>query len=348
MARVAVVTSHPPFARGGHLLIARTLCDALRAQGHESELVTTPQNRFGRQASAYLANRLTDVAVSHDGAPIDQVISLRFPSYAVRHPVHVCWLNHRMREYYDLWERFEASLPRRARLKERVRRRLVHAVDRRLLTRNVTRLYAQSKTIQRRLERWGGIGSTLLYPPAPPRPYRCDDYAPFFFAASRLTALKRMDLIVRALAEPDGVELRCVLAGEGEQAAALAALARSLGVDSRVQLLGRLDEASLVEYLATCRAVCFPPQQEDFGFVTVEAFASRKAVVTCHDSGGPAELVEDGVTGAVCDPTPAALATALRRLHEDRTAAVRMGEAGYAVTRDWSWADCVSRLVVVT
>ena len=50
-----------------------------------------------------------------DGQPIDQVISLRYPSYAVRHPRHVCWLNHTMREYYDLWDRFSAGArPRRA------------------------------------------------------------------------------------------------------------------------------------------------------------------------------------------------------------------------------------------
>ena len=42
--------------------------------------------------------------------------------------------------------------------------------------------------------------------------------------------------------------------------------------------------------------------------MTAEAFASRKAVVTCRDSGGPAELVEDGVNGFVCEPTPEALA----------------------------------------
>ena len=67
----------------------------------------TPQNRFGRQGSAYLANWLTDVGRTSDDRPIDQVISLRFPSYAVRHPRHVCWLNHTMREYYDLWDRVQ-------------------------------------------------------------------------------------------------------------------------------------------------------------------------------------------------------------------------------------------------
>ena len=56
----------------------------------------------------------TDVGRRRAGRPVDQVISLRYPSYAVRHPRHVCWLNHTMREYYDLWPRFAAVDCRRA------------------------------------------------------------------------------------------------------------------------------------------------------------------------------------------------------------------------------------------
>ncbi len=120
------------------MVIARALVDALREAGHEAALVVTPQNRFGRQASAYLANWMTDVGMTHDGHRVDQVISFRYPSYAVRHPAHVCWLNHRMREYYDLWPRFSSSLSWRNRLKERARRLVFHAVDKYLLTHNVT------------------------------------------------------------------------------------------------------------------------------------------------------------------------------------------------------------------
>ena len=61
----------------------------------------------------------------------------------------------------------------------------------------------------------------------------------------------------------------------------------------------------MLHHLANCRAVSFAPFAEDYGFVTVEAFASRKAVITCRDSGGPTELVRDEHTGLVCDPTPA-------------------------------------------
>jgi glycosyltransferase involved in cell wall biosynthesis len=346
MKRIAVVTSSPPFTEGGHLVIARSLVTELRAAGHDADLWLTPQNRFGRQASAYLATWLTDIDAAPDGRRIDQVISFRYPSYAVRHPLHVCWLNHRMREYYDLWPQFSAPLSARNRIKETVRRRLIHAVDRYLLTRNVTRLYAQSSTIQRRLATWGHIPSEVLYPPPPPRPYRCDDYDDFFLAVSRLTPLKRIDLVIRALAEREAAGIRLVVAGDGEERRDLEHLADDLGVSDRVRFAGATDGDQLVAYLASCRAVCFTPQYEDYGLVTVEAFASHKAVVTCRDSGGPAELVEDGVSGMVCAPEPRALAQAMRRLADDRHFAEVAGAEAHRRAVQLSWPNALKKLVI--
>jgi glycosyltransferase involved in cell wall biosynthesis len=114
-----------------------------------------------------------------------------------------------------------------------------------------------------------------------------------------------------------------------------------------VRFLGRVDEQTLVDHLARCRAVCFTPLAEDYGFVTVEAFASGKAVVTCHDSGGPAELVRDNVNGFVCEPTPAAIAAPLARLLEDRALAERLGRAGAQQAAAMTWSAAVDRLLIV-
>ena len=341
--RIAVVTSSPPMVEGGHMVIARSLVRALRDAGHQADTIVTPQNRFGRQASSYLATWLTDVG-SSDGRPIDQVISLRFPSYAVRHPNHVCWLNHTMREYYDLWERFSATLSRKGLLKERVRRRAIRAADRYLLTRNVKRLFVQSRTIQRRLSMWPELRSQVLYPPAPQRPYRCDEYGDYIFMVSRLTPLKRADLLLGALASPEGAGVRAVIGGDGEERARLEQLVASHRLSDRVQLVGSLSEGPLVDHLARCRAVCFPPLDEDYGFVTAEAFASSKAVVTCTDSGGPTELVRDNANGFVCDPTPSSLASALRKLMDDRSLAERMGREASRTAALMSWQEAVKQL----
>jgi glycosyltransferase involved in cell wall biosynthesis len=344
--RVAVVTSSPPMVEGGHMVIARALRQALQDAGHQAEILVTPQNRFGRQASAYLATWLTDVGMS-DGQPIDHVISLRYPSYAVRHPRHVCWLNHTMREYYDLWDRFIAGLGTTGRIKETVRRRVTHVTDRYLLTHNVRRLFVQSRTIQKRLAIWPELRSTVLYPPPPQREYRCETYGDYVFLVSRLTPLKRADLLIEALAMPDGLNVRAVIAGEGEDRERLEALAAGRGLADRVTFAGRLSEPELLGHLARCRAVCFPPVGEDYGFVTVEAFASRKAVITCRDSGGPSELVSDGVQGLVCDPTPASLAVALRRVMEDRPLAERMGASAAEFVTRLTWSDAVRQLTAV-
>lgn len=347
MARIAVITSGLPFGEGGHLVIVRSLVQALRDAGHQAEAVVTPQNRFGRQGGAYLATWFTDVGLAQDGGRIDQVITFRYPSYAVRHDAHVCWLNHRMREYYDLWDQFSGSLRPLALAKERTRRRFIHAADRWLLTRNVKRLLAQSGTIQRRLQRFGGIPSEVLYPAPPQRAYRCDGYGEYIFAVSRLTPLKRIDLLIRALARPEAAGVGCVIAGDGEARGSLAALIRELQLEPRVRLVGNIGTDELLGHLAACRAVCFPAREEDFGFVTVEAFASRKAVITCTDSGGPAELVHDGVQGFVTQPTPEALAPALARLAADERLACHMGEAGLQAVSSITWERIVSRLVMV-
>ena len=51
------------------MVIARELTRALREAGHDADIVLTPQNRFGRQASAYAATWLTDLGTS-EGRPI--------------------------------------------------------------------------------------------------------------------------------------------------------------------------------------------------------------------------------------------------------------------------------------
>lgn len=345
MKRVLVVTSGALFVRGGHLTIAEETRAALRRAGHLSELVVTPQNRFGRQLSAYFATWLTDVGETADGHAVDHVISLRFPSFAVRHPSHVCWLNHRMREYYDLWERFTRGLGRRGRLKESVRRRLFHALDKRLLTKNVTRLVAQSRTIQARLLRFGGIRSELLYPPAPRRPYRTEAYGDYVFAVSRLHPLKRLDLLVEAAALMHERSLVFKIAGSGEEEPRLRERIRALGLEGRVQLLGGISEDELIAHYARCRAVFFAPWNEDYGFVTLEAFSAAKAVVTAADSGGPAELVRHGDTGFVAAPTPESVAEHLDALAADPALAERLGRAALETARLHTWEKAVDELL---
>jgi glycosyltransferase involved in cell wall biosynthesis len=345
MARILVVTSAPPLVEGGHLVMARALVRALSDAGHESGLITTPSNRFGRQGAAYLANWFTDVGMTGRGERVDQIITLRFPSYAVRHPNHVCWLNHTMREYYDLWDQWSSRLSPQGRVKELTRRTLIRAADTYCFKHHVRRLFTISRAVKDRLARWNGVSARVLHPPAPPRPYRCDEYGEYVFFASRLSPLKRVDLVLRALAQPAARAVRCVIGGDGEDRPRLLEMARQLGIDSRVTFAGHLTEAELLDHLARCRAVVFPPANEDYGFVTVEAFAARKPVITCDDSGGPLEFVESGKTGLVTRPEPEALAAALATVMDSREVAEQLGAVAHASVVDLTWANAVEKLL---
>jgi glycosyltransferase involved in cell wall biosynthesis len=343
--RVLVVTSDVAFVEGGHLAMARSAVRALRELGHEADLMLTPQNRFGRQLGAYWATRLTDVGMDGLGRTIDRVVSLRFPSYAVKHPVHICWLNHRMREYYDLWDDLKSQLTWKGRIKESARRFLIHRLDGRLLRHNVRKVFTISGEVKARLERWGRIPAEVLYPPPPQRPYRTDGYGDYFFAVSRLSALKRLDLFVESMARMKRRDFRAVIAGEGPEAGRLAARIRELGLEGRVALAGPLDEAGLLDHYARCRAVVFTPRREDYGFVTGEAFASGKAVLTAEDSGGPVEQVRDGESGFIVPPDPAAMADRLDAWADDAAAAERMGQAGRRAIAALSWPEAIARLL---
>ena len=125
--------------------------------------------------------------------------------------------------------------------------------------------------------------------------------ATIIFAVSRLTPLKRFDLLIRALAEPAaaGRALRHRRRRRGGAERFSGSRASWVSHD-RVQLVGRIDEASLLEHLARCRAVAFLPHDEDYGFVTVEAFASRSRSSPVPTAAVRPSSSTDGVNGLVC------------------------------------------------
>jgi glycosyltransferase involved in cell wall biosynthesis len=281
------------------------------------------------------------------GRRVDRVISFRFPSYAVKHPVHVCWLNHRLREYYDLWPLLRSELGRCGLAKETIRRFLIHRLDATLLKRNVAKVYAQSANIQNRLRRWGRIPSEVLYPPPPPRAYRTESYDNFILAVSRLTPLKRLDLLVEAFRRVRQSDATAVIIGDGPERDGLRRRILEAGLEKRIRLVGPADEETVMSHYGRCRAVYFAPRDEDYGFVTVEAFASAKAVLTATDSGGPTELVRDGESGFIVPPDPARIAEKIDLLAESPALAERMGACGRASAAGLTWPAAVEKLLLV-
>ena len=345
--RVAVVTSDVPFVEGGHLTIARSTVKALKQYGVQADMILTPQNRFGRQLRAYLATRFIDIEEDGLGRKIHQVISFRFPSFAVKHPAHVCWLNHRLREYYDLWEVLACQLSTKGKIKEKAKRFIIRTLDNYLLKRNVTKLFSQSKTIQSRLKKWGNIHSEVLYPPPPQRNYYTESYDNFIFAVSRLQKLKRLDLFIEAFKHTQNKNLKGIIIGDGQEKTNLVKKINELNLAKRVFIRDTIDEESVLSHYARCRAVFFAPLKEDYGFITGEAFSSRKAVITTIDSGGPAELVENGQSGYIINADPKEIGNKFDELAEDKIRAEKMGERGYEFISRFSWPETVKKLIIV-
>jgi glycosyltransferase involved in cell wall biosynthesis len=135
------------------------------------------------------------------------------------------------------------------------------------------------------------------------------------------------------------------VAGDGTQRANVERLAAELGVTDRVDFLGTVDDDALVRLYRDTLAVLYPPFDEDFGYVTLEAFLARKPVVTASDSGGPIEFVVDGVNGFISAPDPAPLAAAINALASDRRRAAALGDAGYTRARQITWDGVIEKLV---
>jgi glycosyltransferase involved in cell wall biosynthesis len=337
-----VVTSLVPFTEGGHIILGRELVKQLNKHDYRAELVLTPQNPFGKQIGAYLANFNTVLTEAGDCKPIDGIISLRFPSYAVRHERHCCWLNHRMREYYDLWPQFKSRISWKGKIKESIRKFIIHRLDEFCLDHRVKKLYCLSETVRARLKAWGGHESEVLYPPAPEAEYRNEGYGDYIFAVSRLEYHKRMDLIVRAAAIHG---IPCKIAGDGGDAQKLRDLAKELGVEDKVEFLGHISHEELLDHYARCRAVAFPTFNEDYGLITIEAFNSGKGVITLLDSGGPAEMVRDNATGLVTEPELEKFAFAMKMVMDDRDLAERFGQTAFEESKKHTWTNVIEKLV---
>ena len=79
--------------------------------------------------------------------------------------------------------------------------------------------------------------------------------------------------------------------------------------------------------------------------MTVEAYLSRKPVVTTVDAGGPLEFVTDGETGVVAEAEPEAIAAAIDALWKLPPARLaEMGEAGHARVKDINWDNVIDHL----
>jgi glycosyltransferase involved in cell wall biosynthesis len=342
VSRIVVTATQVPFLRGGAEWHAGALRRALAEAGFDVDLVQVPFQWDPRPevVRSALSWRLLDLTRA-SAVPIDLLIGTRFPSYVVKHPNKVVWLFHQFRQAYDLHDAGIDGFPDTP--EGRALHRHVVALDTQAL-RECRRIYTTSANNARRLEKYNGLKAEVLpLPLLDGHAWRSESFEDYVLSVGRLDSLKRTELLVRAAAHMTGTS-RVVVVGEGPNGAGLRALARSLGVADRIDFRGFLDDASVKDLYARAGAVFYAPWDEDYGLVTLEAFHSRKPVVTTTDSGGPLEFVRNGETGLVVPPEPAAIGEALSRLLGDKTQARRLGERGFEAVGHIRWGPVVEAL----
>ena len=341
-ARICICATQVPFSRGGAELLVESLRDQLLARDFEVEVVSVPfawepRRQILKSALAWRLLDLTQVA----GRRIDLVIGTRFPSYLVQHPNKVVWLIHQFRQVYELMgTRYSdfADLPEDQEVVSMIR-----TMDRRCLS-EARRLCTISQNTADRLQRFLGIEGEAVYPPpALTGRFRSGKSGDYVFCVGRLDPMKRFDLLLKSVAQSRG-DLRCVLAGSGPERESLGALARELGIEQRVEFVGRVDDEQLLDLYADALAVYYAPYDEDYGYVTVEAFMAGKPVVTTEDAGGVLEFVRDGVNGLVCPPSARRIGQAFDRLVAEPGLAERLGVAGRERVETIHWDSVIETL----
>lgn len=346
--KVLIVTAQVPFVRGGAEILSEELLRAINQTEHQAEIVAIPFKWYPaeRILDAMLACRLLDPSESC-GNKIDRLIGLKFPAYLMPHPNKVLWLLHQYRDAYDLWKSQYCALVHDPNGVQ-VRDSIIQADNKAFA--ECQKIFTIAGNVSKRLSKFNGVDSIPLYhPPQNSDLFYCQQEQGYFFFPSRLNPLKRQELVLQALAETQN-PVKVVFGGKAESEHYFQVLqeqADKLGVLERVTFLGYIDENEKINNYAQALAVVYPPFDEDYGYVTLEAMLSSKAVITCKDSGGPLEFIKHQETGLIVDSTPTALASAMDRLWENRTWSLQLGKAAreYYAELNISWSNVIEKLL---
>ena len=160
--------------------------------------------------------------------------------------------------------------------------------------------------------------------------WQSDEAAPLIVCVARLQKEKDLDILIAAMAQVRAKfpTARCIIAGEGDERAVLAALTEKLDLSATVELAGFVDSAA--DLMSGADVFVLPSAKEPFGLVLLEAMALGAPIVAVND-GGPPEIMADKETGLLVPPRDVdAMANAIIEIVSDKSRAQKIGEAGRA------------------
>lgn len=169
-------------------------------------------------------------------------------------------------------------------------------------------------------------------------------YEDIYLVVGRLSPEKRVDLIINAFKRTK-VKSKLVICGDGPSRVDLEKL--SVG-DRRVEIKGFVSEDEKTDFYCRAKAVIYAPKDEDYGYITGEAYRHKKPILTTVDSGGVCELVRNEKNGFVVDPGVVTLASVIERADRDRMQLKNMGESGFEDIVPLTWENTIKVLLPKT
>lgn len=324
--KIIVASTIVPFINGGGVFIVDWLEEKLKEYGHQVQTIKIP---FVHDYQTVMTQML-GLRMYHLEDAADRLIAIRTPSYLLQHPDKYLWFIHHYREMYDLWETTYNMLPKEDNtlaIREYVKR----ADD--LAFQESKKIYTNSQIVSDRLLKYNNITATPVYPPVlHPEQFYCNKYGDYIYYSSRICGHKRQLLAIEAMKYvKTGVKLVITGSSENEEVRTqIKQMIQHNGLEKKVEICDKwISEEEKAEYLANCLAGIYIPYDEDsYGYPSLEAHHSSKAVISCKDSGGTRELIIDGYNGYMVDPEPEKLAEVFDQLYEDKKLAEKMGNNG--------------------
>ena len=343
---ILIASAHVPFTSGGAEVLIAQLKKALVDNGYTVDVVqlpfvAQPKESLLKQVAIWRALDVRHFA----GRDVDMVLCTKFPSYMVSHPRKVLWLIHQYRQIYDLYgTRFgDVSVSP----DDEALRRMLLKADKVALGECVSR-FTISDNVRDRLSRYLDCGSKTLVPPLPlENAYYSGKSSNYILSVGRICSIKRVDLIVKAMAQiDDSLVLKVV--GEPDELNIESYLHSEIDKHhlwDRVEFLGKVDNDRLLALYAHAFVVYYAPFDEDLGFVTMEALKSGRPVITASDSGGSLSYVEHEKNGLVVQPNEQSIADAINRLVHDKDLYERLHKTASLGIDILSWKAVVNSLI---
>lgn len=195
---------------------------------------------------------------------------------------HVCYCSTPMRYLWDLYHDYRNGHEARvSRLAFSLVAHYVRLWDFASASR-VDYFIANSSNVAGRIRKHYRREAAVIYPPVSlSHGYISEDLEDYYLTVGQLVDYKRVDLAIEAC---NRLQRKLRVIGDGEQYKQLRRLA-----GPTVEFLGSVDDHTVFENYARCRALLFPGE-EDFGIVPVEAQSCGRPVIA-YGRGGALESV---------------------------------------------------------